>query len=134
MATKNRVVAHHEPNPDHFVLTKSDFAQLTDKARIPEKENTLFLVGLLIPSLINIASTWPKENEVVGPIFTLNMLVVIVSLIGVFFQGREWKTKRCQFSALIKTFEERPKIDMEYSTAKGYMRADDFGAPADGGG
>jgi len=113
--TTNRpsITAYHDPNPIYYSLTQPEFDQLCEKAKIPEREYTLFLLGLLIPSLVNFCFTWPPETKPITVPFVINSLIVIASFILFLMQGRLWWIKRGSFGNYISTLRENPQIKME---------------------
>lgn len=103
------LAARFDPDPKHFLLTKFEFDRLCEVARIPEKEHFFFLVGLLVPSALNIPAALPKEGNAPSIVFILNALVVLVALILAVFQARVWYSKRKVFREFVSELEERPE-------------------------
>jgi len=112
-ARRPSITAYHDPDPVYYSLTQPEFDQLCEKAKIPERENTLFLLGLFIPSLFNLCFTWPPETAQIKAPFVINSLIVIISFILVCMQGRLWWSKRGSFGNYILTLKEKPRIKME---------------------
>jgi len=106
---KPTVAARFDPDPSHYLLTEVEFNRLCEVARIPEKENVFFLLGLLIPCAISTYTSAPKENELIGVQFVLNFIVVAVTLIMVIFQARGWYAKRKIFGSFVSELKDRPE-------------------------
>jgi hypothetical protein len=114
MATNRpSITAYHDPNPIYYSLTQPEFDQLCEKAKIPEKENTLFLLGIFIPSFVNLCFTWPSVTKPITALFVINSLIVIVSFMLICMQGRLWWSKRGSFGNYVSILREKPQIKME---------------------
>ena len=106
---KPSVAARFDPDPNHYLLTEVEFNRLCEVARIPEKENVFFLLGLLIPCAINAYTGTPKAAEPISVSFVLNFIVVAVTFLMVIFQARGWHAKRKTFKDFVSNLMERPE-------------------------
>ncbi len=124
MATsKNKVTVRHNPNPVQIVVTEAEIDQLKDKAKIPAKENTFFLVGLFIPSLVNLINEKPQNLEAINLFVAANLFITIISFILGLIQAREWWSKHGQFDALVTELKEKPEMDFVYTSGPSYTPA-----------
>ena len=113
MAKRPSITAYYDPNPVYHNLTQVEFDQLCEKTKIPEKENTLFLIGLFVPSALNIAVSWPSEVGKIAAAFDLNDLIAVVSLIVGSMQARQWSAKKGQFNQFVQGLKNKPKVNFE---------------------
>ena len=114
--SRQSVTFYHDPDPVYYSLTQPEFDQLCDKAKVPERENTLFLLGLLVPSGINAVICWPTDQSSITAGWVLNLLVAIVAGVLFLVQGRIWLSKKGDFTKYIATLKEKPRIKMELTT------------------
>lgn len=113
--TKSTVAARFDPDPSHYLLTEVEFNRLCEVARIPEKENVFFLLGLLIPCAINSYTGIPPTGQSLSSAFILNFIVVAVTLLMTFFQARGWYSKRKIFKNFVTTLKDRPEGRLAFS-------------------
>jgi len=118
---KTYITAYHDPNPIYFSLTESEMEQLCAKSKVPEKENCLFLLGLLIPATINMIVGWPAKSAGISASFVINSLITILSFILVFLQGIRWLPKRGQFDNYISDMKKKPQIQMVLVPSGDYL-------------
>lgn len=103
------VAARFDPDPNHYLLTEVEFNRLCEVARIPEKENVFFMLGLLIPCAINAYTSLPEADKPASVAFILNFIVVAVTGLMVFFQARGWYAKRKTFQNFVRDLKDRPE-------------------------
>ena len=103
------VAARFDPDPNHYLLTEVEFNRLCEVARIPEKENVFFMLGLLIPCSINAYTSIPAGETSASIGFILNFIVVAVTGLMVIFQARGWYAKRKIFASFVSELKERPE-------------------------
>ena len=115
------VAARFDPDPNHYLLTEVEFTRLCEVARIPEKENVFFMLGLLIPCAINAYTAIPDGDKPASVSFTLNFIVVAVAGLMVFFQARGWYAKRKTFSNFVSDLKERPEGRLAFAAQPAQM-------------
>lgn len=112
MAKKNShtpINARFDANPEHYVLTAVEFERLCELARIPEKENTFFLIGLCLPCAIAALNHSLPAGQVPPLSFFLNFTMATISgLLGI-FQARSWYFKRKGFQNFVNQVKEKPQ-------------------------
>ena len=111
------VSARFDPDPNHYLLTEVEFDRLCEVARIPEKENSFFLLGILIPCAITAFTSLPKSDPP-SLSFLLNFIVVVVAALTFIFQARGWYSKRKVFREFVKDMKERPEGRLAMTPAK----------------
>ena len=115
------ITSYHDPNPVYFSLTEAEMGQLCAKARVPEKENCLLLLGLLIPAGINMIVGWPARSVGISASFAINSIITILSFILLFLQGIRWLPKRGQFDKYLSEMKKKPQVQMVLVTSSGYL-------------
>ena len=115
--------ARFDANPEHYVLTAVEFDRLCELARIPEKENAFFLIGLFIPCAIAVSNQSLQEGQVPPVSFFLNFIVAIISILLAIFQARSWYFKRKAFRNFVAQLQEKPQHSFSVANAG---RANDF--------
>ena len=119
------ITSHHDPDPVYYSLTQPEFDQLCDKAKTPERENVFFLIGLLIPGGLNLATGWPSPEQKVPVIFIINVVIVAISFILSLFQGKQWWAKRGGYNKFVKSLRDKPQVKLEIAdVATGYVQTE----------
>ena len=135
--SKNHTILTHHEDQVYYSIARAEFDQLKEKARTPEKENCLFLLGLFIPSLINFLSTKPDDTKPVPLITIVNIILMIVTFIFFVFQSIRWYSKKSKYDDFINELESRPKVEMQISgDAEEYVKTtgnDAYPEKGDGG-
>ena len=103
------IAARFNPDPPHYVLTEVEFKHLCEVARIPEKENFLFLIGLIVPCAFAVGGNWPKTGDLPSTFFLLNFIVGVLAGLVAVFQARAWRLKRNSFRSFVDELKQRPE-------------------------
>lgn len=112
---KQSIVARFDPNPSHYVLAEMEFDKICEVAKIPERENVLFLLGLFIPCLLNLIAHRSTEGEFVSAEFLANLVFAAVAVVVGLIEGKGWYRKRGAYLSLIANIKNRPESDLAYS-------------------
>jgi hypothetical protein len=112
---KPSVSARFDPDPSHYLLTEVEFERLCEVAKIPEKENLLFLLGLLVPCAINAYAAYPKTTDTLSVGFILNFIVVVLAGLLALFQGRAWYSKRRTYGNFVRDLKQKPEGRLLFS-------------------
>lgn len=118
---KPSVAARFDPDPSHYLLTEVEFNRLCEVARIPEKENVFFLLGLLIPCAISTYTSIPKAQAAASVGFILNFIIVAVTGLMVLFQARGWYAKRKTFKTFVTELKDRPEGRLAFAPSPEQM-------------
>jgi hypothetical protein len=113
--TRSTIISHHDPNPVYFTLTQSEVDMLKERSRLPEKENTYFLVGLFVPATLNAIARCRATPFQIDPLLIINLLVSVVTLILGILQGKEWFVKRNNYDHFIAELKSKPQVKMQIS-------------------
>ena len=111
---RQKITAYHE-EPVYYSLTEPELEQLKEKAKIPEKENAFFLVGLFIPALINLLTSHSSADQATSWVFNLNLIIVVITFILALFQIKGWVSKASGYGDLINSLKEKPQIELQVS-------------------
>ena len=121
---KPTIVARFNPDPSHYVLPEVEFDHLCQIAKVPEKENFLFLLGIFIPCSINTYAKFPAEMPEMTVEFLLNFVVAVITALVALFQGRAWYSKRKAYSNFVKKLKERPEGRLSFSPSEAVFVSD----------
>ena len=109
---KPSIVAHHDPAPTYYTLTESELDNVGKCGRNAAKENTLFCIGLFLPTLANCIPDLMKAQFVVTVPLFLNSVIATCTLLMGLFQARNWWQTRNDFKNSIKALREKPLMNL----------------------
>lgn len=107
----NKIMTHHE-EPVYFSITEVELEHLAENAKMPERENVWFLIGLIIPALLNLITVWTSDYKQLSAFDVVNMIILVFATGTCVLQGRKWYSKRNSFANYMSQIRQRPKVEM----------------------